>query len=229
MILYAMAVAVINENCCYRDPLGVFRTVSLRAFRRFAARRSVPTHMISDNGTTFVATAEDIQKLFNSQSVREYLTHRNIQWTFIPKRAPWFGGFYERLIGVTKNTLKKTLGHALLTLDELTTLLTEVKAIINDRPIAYLSSDNNSHEPLTPAHFLCGRRVTTLPINDLSVEELQDPNFSVDGHGLRNRSKRLDQILKQCWYRWRTECNTVYLRGALCVIRCGPLTVVPPQ
>ena len=29
MILYAMAVAVINENCCYRDPLGVFRTVSV--------------------------------------------------------------------------------------------------------------------------------------------------------------------------------------------------------
>ena len=29
VILYAMTVAVINENCCYRDPLGVFRTVSV--------------------------------------------------------------------------------------------------------------------------------------------------------------------------------------------------------
>ena len=29
VILNAMTVAVINENCCYRDPLGVFRTVSV--------------------------------------------------------------------------------------------------------------------------------------------------------------------------------------------------------
>ena len=29
VILNAMTVAVINENCCYRDPLSVFRTVSV--------------------------------------------------------------------------------------------------------------------------------------------------------------------------------------------------------
>ena len=29
VILYAMTVAVINKNCCHRDPLGVFRTVSV--------------------------------------------------------------------------------------------------------------------------------------------------------------------------------------------------------
>ena len=29
VILNAMTVAMINEDCCYRDPLGVFRTVSV--------------------------------------------------------------------------------------------------------------------------------------------------------------------------------------------------------
>ena len=29
VILNAMTIAVINEDCCYRDPLGVFRTVSV--------------------------------------------------------------------------------------------------------------------------------------------------------------------------------------------------------
>jgi hypothetical protein len=101
--------------------------------------------------------------------------------------------------------LKKTLGHALLTLDELTTLLVEVEAVVNDRPITYLTSDENDPEPLTPSHFLCGHRITTLPLSNTTLEELQDPDFGVKDRELRTRAKRLDQILLQCWRRWKTE------------------------
>ena len=71
----------------------------LRAFKRFAARRSLPRHMISDNGLTFIAGAEEIQKICKDPEVCGYLANHNVKWTFIPKRAPWVGGFYERLIG----------------------------------------------------------------------------------------------------------------------------------
>ena len=83
----------------------------LLAFRRFAGRRFQPDHMISDNALTFVSGAEMIRTILDSTAVTSYLAIRNVQWTFIPKRAPWFGGFYERLIGITKNALEKTLGQ----------------------------------------------------------------------------------------------------------------------
>ena len=64
----------------------------LRAFRRFVGRCSLPRHMVSDNGSTFVAGAEEIDKLCRDSNVNSYLTSFNVQWSFIPKRAPWFGG-----------------------------------------------------------------------------------------------------------------------------------------
>ncbi|XP_006825937.1 uncharacterized protein LOC102802298, partial [Saccoglossus kowalevskii] len=70
----------------------------LRAFRRFAARRSLPSKIISDNGSTYLSAAKEIQELFESASIQNYFANHRMEWSFIPKRAPWFGGFWERLI-----------------------------------------------------------------------------------------------------------------------------------
>ena len=160
--------------------------------------------MISDNGTTFVAAADKIKELFESNSVHDYLSKHKVQWNFIPSRAPWFGGFYERLIGITKTTLKKTLGQCLVNLDELVTILVEVEAVINDRPITYLSAELEL-DPLTPSQFLCGRRISTLPHKDFTAEEIQDPDFGVKETDLRQKVTHLDQILSDCWRRWKKE------------------------
>ena len=50
----------------------------------------------------------------------------------IPKRAPWFGGFWERLIRLTKSALKKILGRTRATLESLQTIVVEVEALLND-------------------------------------------------------------------------------------------------
>ena len=65
----------------------------LQAFRRFAGRRSVPQLLVSDNGSTFSAAAEELKTLFASTELAETLAHKGTQWTFIPKRVPWFGVF----------------------------------------------------------------------------------------------------------------------------------------
>ena len=69
---------------------------------------------------------------------------------------------FERMIRMTKCCLKKIVGRAKLSQDEFTMLITEVEGVINSRPISYLSSDD-TEEPLTPAHLLCGRRLLSLP------------------------------------------------------------------
>ncbi|GIY84035.1 reverse transcriptase [Caerostris extrusa] len=83
-------------------------------------------------------------------ALRRFLSRR-VTWKFIIERAPWWGGFYERLV---KDPLRKILGRAILTFEELSTILTEIEAVINMRPLTYTTNDLGETEPLTPAHFL---------------------------------------------------------------------------
>ncbi|XP_070567292.1 uncharacterized protein [Ptychodera flava] len=144
----------------------------LRAFRRFAARRSLPRKIMSDNGSTYLSAATEIENMMKSVPVRNYFANCRVEWTFIPKRAPWFGGFWERLIGLTKTALKKVLGRSFVSVDELQTVLAEIEATLNDRPLTYLSNDPNDLSPLTPSHLLHGRLITTLPYYSIDEDEL---------------------------------------------------------
>ena len=82
----------------------------LHAFKRFAAHRSLPRLVLSDNASTYKSPAKELSKLFQSATLKDVLMYKGIIWRFIPKRAPWYGGFWERLVGMVKMTLKKTLG-----------------------------------------------------------------------------------------------------------------------
>ena len=54
------------------------------------------------------------------------------------ERGPWWGGAWERLVGVFKGLLRRSLGQAVLFWEELITALTEVEKVINHRPIPYM-------------------------------------------------------------------------------------------
>ena len=130
----------------------------LCCFRRFFARRGKPRHIISDNASQFKLTAKVLdrqwQQVIDSDEVLYYCSSENISWKFITEAAPWQGGFYERLVGLVKRALRKSIGRQLLDWDELATLLTEIEAIINTRPLTYVFEDFESGFSLTPAHFL---------------------------------------------------------------------------
>ena len=113
----------------------------LQAFRRFTSRKSLPKVMISDNATTYTAAANHLRKLFNSPAVLEALSRRGTEWRFIPARAPWYGGFWERLIGLTKTSLKKILGRRFVSMETLQTIVTEIEGVLNDRPLTHVSSN----------------------------------------------------------------------------------------
>ena len=110
------------------------------------------------------------------------------------------GGFYERLIRSVKSCLKKNLLTVKLTHDELNTIITEIEAVLNSRPLTYLYADS-LEEPLTPSHLLVGRRILGLP----QYKDEEDQDFNEPADGSRKRSKYLKQILQHYWRRWKLE------------------------
>ena len=162
---------------------------------------------MSDNASTYLAAAEELKYLFSSSKLSESLSRKGTEWKFIPKRAPWFGGFWERLIGLTKSTLKKILGRAHATLESLQTIVVEVEALLNDHPLTYVSSDIDDPEPITPSHLLYGRRIVLLPHCSVQEDEFNDPDFG-DVSKLRRRARNQATVIKHFWSRWKHEYLT---------------------
>ena len=170
----------------------------IRCFKRFTARRGIPTTVISDNGKTFKSAAKLIRQVFEDSTVKAHLSNHQVQWTFNLERAPWWGGFFERMIKSAKRCLKKAIGRSCLTFDELMTLVTEIEAVLNSRPLTFVSTED-IEEPLTPSHLVCGYRVLSLP--DVSFNE-GDEDYGVTVSDLTHRAKK---TLDKFWKRWKRE------------------------
>ena len=91
-----------------------------------------------------------------------------------------WGGFYERLVGLVKRCLKKSIGKSYLNMIELNTIVTEVEAVLDSRPLTYPYVDINDASPLTPSHFLCGHRLLTLPDTRFGVKESYPDYIPID-------------------------------------------------
>ena len=181
----------------------------LRAFRRFISRRSRPRLMLSDNASTFHGAASTLKQLTSDPTITDSLTRLGVEWKFIPARAPWFGGFWERLIGLTKTTLRKTLGRAFVSFDVLHTLLTEVEAVLNDRPLTYQTNDISDSPPLSPSVLLHGRQLTTVPHPTVDDNILEDPDFQPPGHAALSRlAEQHSLLLQHFWSQWTSEYLT---------------------
>ncbi|KAL3083898.1 hypothetical protein niasHT_036469 [Heterodera trifolii] len=69
---------------------------------------------MSDNAPTFVQTSKAIDILTGPPAETDPVTfaaRRGIQWDFIPAYSPWMGACYERLIGLVKSCIKRTIGR----------------------------------------------------------------------------------------------------------------------
>ena len=58
------------------------------------------------------------------------------------------------MIGLTKGALKKALGNSQVALQGIRTLVVEIEAILNDKPLIYVSRDLENFSPFTPSHFI---------------------------------------------------------------------------
>ena len=158
----------------------------IAGLRRFFARRGLSANLYTDNATNFVGARNEIktmEKLVQSRAhndlVKSFLTNKGVNWHFSPPRTPHFGGLWEAVVTSFKFHYYRVVREKLFTYEELNTYTTEIEAILNFRPINSISQDPNDLRALSPAHFLIGEALTSLPeseytevpINRLSVWE----------------------------------------------------------
>ncbi|XP_043067134.2 uncharacterized protein [Drosophila bipectinata] len=146
----------------------------LWALQRFIGRRGFVRHMFSDCGTNFIAADKSLQLWSNefrqeiNQTVVPELTKRYIQWHFNPPHSPNFGGLWEANVKA-------------------------IKACLNSRPLCPLTADINDLQVLTPAHFLIGDSMQSLPTP------------SDKDKSLNTQFMERQRILRQFWKRWSSD------------------------
>lgn len=174
----------------------------LLTLKRFIARRGQPTTIFSDNGTNFHGAHNQLKDLYhffksksNLDSIQAFLISREIEWKFIPPNSPHWGGLWEAGIKATKYHIRRVVGNSNLTFEELATVLAQIEAILNSRPLCPLSNDPSDMTCLTPAHFLIGEPLTSYPEKDISHVPENKLSFW----------QRCSKMQQHFWKRWSVE------------------------
>lgn len=174
----------------------------LASFRRFISRRGICLNIYSDNGTNFVGAQAELNKLLKSEQHRnkviDTFSQHHIQWHFIPPKSPHMGGLWEAGVKSVKYHLKRTISNAHLSYEQFYTVLTQIEACLNSRPLCPMSNNPSDHTVLTPGHFLIGEPLTSFPEPDLT--EIKETRLS--------RFQRCQQISQHFWKRWSQEYLT---------------------
>jgi hypothetical protein len=181
----------------------------LLALRRFASRRGLPSVIYSDNAQTFKAAESNLSAYFGSLCP---------EWKWIVPRAPWWGGWWERLVRSVKVSLRKTIGGRSLTRVELETTLQEIEACINSRPLSFVGDDIDNRNPLTPNHFLTGKGV------GFQARVIEDLDAVTPGV-LSEKESRRTLMLDKFWSVWQGEYLRNLPSGTSKFASRGPLEV----
>jgi hypothetical protein len=193
----------------------------LCALRRFIARRGRPSHIHSDNGKNFEGAKNELAEMlaiFHDRSQQDEIiaacADEGITWHLVPPKAPHFGGLWEAAVKVAKKHLYRTLGSSRLSFEGLHTVLTQIEAIMNSRPLLPMTEDPNDVAALTPAHFLVGSSLHALPDPDLR----QLPLYQVDHY------QKLQLHAQKFWMHWRSEYLQELLKNTRCLMRNNEIT-----
>ncbi|XP_058456361.1 uncharacterized protein LOC131433782 [Malaya genurostris] len=171
----------------------------LATLKRFAARRGKPDLIMCDNAKNFVGARrelDELRRLFLDQqfqnSVQKQTANESIEFRFIPARTPNFGGLWESAVKSFKTLLKRTIGSHSLVYDEMQTVLVQIEAILNSRPLTPLSNDSDDFEALTPGHFLIQRPLVAIP----------EPNLSEIPENRLSAWQKIQHYTQGIWKKW---------------------------
>lgn len=169
----------------------------INALRRFMSRRGQVQSIRCDRGTNFVGAERELReamKAWNQAAISETLLQKNIDWIFNTPHASHHGGVWERQIRTVRKVLNAVTKEQVLTDEGLSTLMCEVEAIINSRPLTNCSSDHLDLEPLTPNHLLI-MRSSPLVVGKMDQTDMY----------CRKRWKQVQYLADVFWKRWLHE------------------------
>lgn len=170
----------------------------INAVRRFICRRGQVKYIRSDNGTNFVGAKRELQKAFSAMDpdrIQNTLRNRGIEWTFNPPGASHHGGIWERLIRSVRQVLCSVLKQQTLDEEGLQTVLCEVEAILNSRPLTTVTNDSQDLLPLTPNDLLLLKARPVLPPGVFTKDDLYT----------KRRWKQVQYLANLFWRRWTLE------------------------
>lgn len=157
--------------------------------------------MRSDNGTNFHGAERELRQAIaemDNDRIQAFLLHGSIDWTFNPPAASHMGSVWERQIRSVRKVLAGLLTENGERLDDesFRTLMCEIEAIINSRPITTVSSSPDDLNPLTPNHIL------TMKTGIICSPPGQ---FQRDDIYMRQRWRRVQYLANLFWTRWKKE------------------------
>lgn len=174
----------------------------LAALRRFISRRGLCINIYSDCGTNFKGAEAILDKELRkaikestNEAAKELIQQHSITWHFNPPSAPHFGGIWEAGVKSVKFHLRRVIGKSVFTFEEYSTLLSQVEACLNSRPLCPISNSIEDLEVLTPGHFLIGQPLNALP----------EPNLLNERSVPSRRWKHMQYMTQQFWSQWSKD------------------------
>ena len=176
----------------------------LLALRRFLARRGPVRSILSDNGGNFVGASNELRNAYME------MDHERIKSTLLTQLCEWIdwkrnpphsshkGGVWERQIRTARSVLSSILtSHANRLNDEsLRTLMAEVEAIVNSRPLAVESLGDEELAAITPNHILTMKsKVVLSPPGTFTEADIY----------CKRRWRAVQYMADEFWKRWRRE------------------------
>ena len=106
----------LKTHCCHLEMTSSLDTDAfLNAFVRMTARRGWLRQKLSDNGTNFVSVSRELRDLVSAMDqdkIQRMTSNKGVNWKWNQPAAPHFGGVFESMIKLAKQTIFAVLGDA---------------------------------------------------------------------------------------------------------------------
>ena len=177
---------------------ALFTCLSTRAVHIEVSHSMTIDSFIMCLRTNFVGASAELIELIK---IGEFFQHGGewIWWKRNPLLASNMGGVWERQIRTARNILNSLLKtHGVSLTDESSqTLLTEVEAIVNSRPLTTdVINDVTSAVPLSPINLLTTKSRVVMP---------QPGVFTSADMYCRKHWRRVQHLSNEFWSRWRKK------------------------